>query len=120
MKDAIIKKDEIEILKWLDEYEAWDEAYKILSEHNSEPYLKKVDFYFNLKNKEWFVGDNKESHKLIKINSLNTKSEEIIPLCYELEFVKNQSRLRSDEPEFDNLVEALVEGTKNYIKRYFV
>lgn len=121
MKNAIIKKEEIDVLEWLDKYEAWDEAFKILTEHNAEPALKKIDFYFNIEHKEWFTkDDNKNSLRLIKKYSKNTKGENIIPLCYELEFVNNKVRFKSSEPEFDNLVESLMEGTKDFIKRYYI
>ena len=121
MKNAMIKKEEIDILEWLDEYEAWDAAFKILAEHNAEPTLKKIDFYFNIEHKEWFTNDNsKSSLKLIAKYGKNTKNEDIISLCYELEFANNEIRFKSEDPKFDNLVEALMEGTKEFIKQYYV
>lgn len=119
MKDAAIKKAEVNILEWLESYEAWNEAYKILCEHNSEPYLKPVEFFFDVDVKEWLIKEELNKKRLKKI-SQNSKKEEIAPLCYVLEFVKNRPRPRNDEAEFDDLVEALIEGTKEYIKRFYV
>lgn len=115
MKSNDTKNKEIEILDWLDGYEAWNQALNILTEYNSPQKEGKVHFYFNFEERKWIPAISK--HDFWKPQK-NISGEIIECECYIFEFFEKE-RHRTDDPEFDIIVNDLVEGTKDYIKRYF-
>jgi len=116
MENDNIRREKIELLEWLDGYEAWNEAFQTARDHHVTHDEQHTFYYFVPAEKKW---------KAVKSRSYTPKScasyagESIDASCYSVEFNSSHYHLKVSQPEFENIVTAIIEGSKNFIKRYY-
>ncbi len=111
-----LKKEKLDLLDWLDGYEAWNEAFKIAAEHHVHHDEQHIFYYFIPEDKKW---------KGVKSKSFSPKTCKsktglvIDASCSTVEFNSAHYHLKINQPEFEEIVRMLIEGSKNFIKRYY-
>lgn len=116
MQNKEIRDKEIEILNWLDTYEARDILAKELSTYNVEKNQgKTIRLEFSLKQKKWkfHLNKNWKDNVIKNINGIM-----IEPLCGEYSIPQNEKH-RNDDPEFEDSINKLIETTKNFVKMFY-
>lgn len=116
MKNEEYRKEKLELLEWLDGYEAWNEAFQTASAHHVNKDGLHIFYYFIPAEKKWKAIKTKTfSPKTCK----NKSGMVIDASCSTIEFNSEQYHLKISQPEFENIVRMMIEGSKNFIKRYY-
>lgn len=116
MQNEEFKKDKLELLEWLDGYEAWNEAFQTASANHVNHKGQHLFYYFIPAEKKWKAVKSKTfSPKTCK----NKSGLAIDASCTTVEFDSVHYHLKSNQPEFENIVRMMIEGSKNFIKRFY-
>jgi len=111
-----LKKEKLDLLEWLDGYEAWNSAFQIAAEHHVLHDEHHIFYYFIAEEKKWKAA---RSQSFSPKNCKSKSGLVIDASCAKVEFDSAHYHLKINQPEFEDIVRMLIEGSKNFIKRYY-